>query len=201
VKYLKYILILFAMLILGYAAFVAYSQFNPKVIIRPHAEYRETTYLILNKDGQGISVTTHQTDLNKHILRLRSNLNLPLNNQINLLNKILRKVFKNEDKSQFKTLSVGRLINAFGENSDMSERLKTAAKNSSKWNIEKGRPVAGHENNFVRDIANEAMIYPELKKMFKEFGLEIKFSSAEKVLINPFDNLPFDCLTWFSLKN
>jgi len=69
----------------------------------------------------------------------------------------------------------------------------------------------------VKDFANRADIYPELKELFKFFHKSIKFSCAEKVLVLkaeklPFfdelkqhgikasDRLPFDCMTWFSIS-
>jgi len=191
-RYLKYTLLILALFLIVCFLFTAFSRFSPEVIVKPHAEYKETTYSVIDEDGKEISLTTYQTELNKHVLRLRSNSALPLRNQVFMLGKILDRVFEDNNKSEFKTLFAGRLVNAFGEDKTLSERLKAAAKNSS---------TAGHWNDRFRDIANNAMIYPELREMFKKKGLEIKFSSAEKVLIDPSDNLPYDCLTWFSISD
>ena len=71
-------------------------------------------------------------------------------------------------------------------------------------------------NGFIRDIANENMIYPELRELFGRLQRSISFSAAEKVLITeagklPFyeqlkqrgvkaaDRLPFDCAAWFTV--
>lgn len=164
-----------------------------------------------------IRLITHQTELNKEVLQLRSNSNLSLKQQIDLLAKIFERVLKDNDKSSFNTLFIGRLVYAFGENNtELSERLALAAFKSPLWNKEKGKPVSGHENDFVKDISNKALIYVELKKMFEKFGLAIKVSDVEKVLIGtpdkmPFgdslkkqgaketDKLPFDGMIWFSI--
>jgi hypothetical protein len=134
------------------------------------------------------------------------------------LSRILERVFKDNDKSSFSTFFIGRLINAFGENNmEMPERLALAAFKSPLWNKAKGKPVSGHENAFVKEIANKALIYVELKEMFEKFGLAIKVSGVEKVLVGtpdkmPFgnslkrqgvkntDKLPYDAMIWFSIS-
>jgi len=192
---------------------------GPEVTVEVNPEYKQTTYSIIDQDNNGISITTFQTDLNKGILRLRSDSNLPLKQQIKLLSDILNRVFEDENKAEIHTLFVGRLINAFGkDNTQMSEQLSLAAYNSPLWDKAKGKPVSGHENTFVRKIGNEKMIYPDLKELFNKHILNIKISGVEKVLIGtptryiPFgesltkqgvkenDKLPFDGLTWFSIS-
>jgi hypothetical protein len=196
-KYLKYPLILAVVLITVYSFL---STQGPQVVVEPHQEYKQTTYYLLDKAGGKISIVTYQTDLNAGILRLRSTSLLPLDEQLKLLSKILDRVLVDEDKGKIHTLFVGRLLYAFGEkNPQMSDRLSAAAANSPLWNKRRGRPVTGHENKFVNTIANEAAIYPELKAMFNKHGLNLKFSSAEKVLVNS-DRLPYDCLAWFSIS-
>ena len=98
----------------------------------------------------------------------------------------------------------------------MGFRLALAAFGSAGWDRVRGRPRDGDINGFVRQLANEAMIYPELKALFAAFGRDITLGSAEKVLVMradglPFygrlqphgvrgtDKLPFDCLTWFAV--
>jgi hypothetical protein len=195
-KYLKYILLPLVVLMIAYS-FIAtrWSQ----VIVKPHDEYKEIAYYIMDEDGDKISLTTYQTDINKGILRLRSDSNLPLEKQAKLLSKILGRVLKDEKKAELHTLFIGRLEYAFGPNNrQMSERLARAAGDSPSWEGKKARRNAGYANNMVKAIANDAMIYPELREVFKDHKMEIKFSSAEKVLINA-EDLPFDCLAWFSI--
>ena len=167
---------------------------GPKIIIRQDSELKQTVYSL---DDNSISLTTYETELNEDILRLRSKSEIPLKEQVAIISRILNKVPK---ERQFRTFFIGRLLNAFGADHTMSERLSSAAGESPLWDKEKGRPQSGHENKFVKEIANQAIIYPELKEMFAKHGYEIEVSSVEKVLINPQTKLPYDCLTWFSLS-
>jgi hypothetical protein len=218
-KYIKYAIGLVLILAVGYWAYNFYKmQAGPEVRVKPHEEYMETYYIIGEDKIKSISITTFQTELNKGVLRLRSGSDLPLDQQIEQLSKILDRVFKDEKKEEQHTLFVGRLIYAFGENNpQMSERLALAASKSPLWDKTKGKAVSGYDHVSVEKIANDSMIYPELKELFKKHGFDIKVSGFEKILINtpdrlpigdallkkgvsPSDRLPFDCLTWFSLK-
>jgi hypothetical protein len=167
---------------------------GPKIIVLHKDDIKETVYSL--KDNS-ISLTTYETELNEDILRLRSKSELPLKEQVGIISKILKKVPK---ERQFRTFFIGRLIYAFGADRTLSERLSLAASQSPLWDREKGRPQSGHENKFVKEIANQAMIYPELKEMFAQHGYEIQVASVEKVLIDPQTKLPYDCMTWFSLS-
>jgi hypothetical protein len=155
---------------------------------------KETIYTL---EDNSISLTTYETELNKDILRLRSKSELPLKEQVAIISRILKKVPK---ERRFRTFFIGRLIYAFGADRTLSERLSLAASQSPLWDKEKDRPHTGHENKFVKDIANQAMIYLELKEMFARHGYEIHVASVEKVLIDPQTKLPYDCMTWFSLS-
>ncbi|MBU0671683.1 MAG: hypothetical protein KJ732_01500 [Candidatus Margulisbacteria bacterium] len=203
-KYLKYLLLAVVVLIIIYSYFATIAPSGPRVSVKKHPDYKETTYSIIDLNGQTISLTTYQTELNKGILRLRSNSTLPLEQQIALLSKILVRVLKDENKAELHALSIGRLLYAFGQDKTMSERLALAAEKSLLWDKTTGKPVSGHENNAVVKLANTAMIYPELKELFAKHGLALEFASAEKVLISnelkPPAKLPYDCLTWFSIK-
>jgi hypothetical protein len=75
-----------------------------------------------------------------------------------------------------------------------------AASKSPLWGQANGDPRIGYENKFVEEITSQAMIYPELKEMFARHGYEIQVSNLEKVLINPQTELPYDCITLFSLR-
>ena len=167
---------------------------GPKIIVLHKDDFKETVYAL---EDNSINLTTYDTEINKHILHLRSNSEFPLKEQVAIISRILNKVPK---ERQFSTFFVGRLINAFGADRTLSERLSSAANESALWDKEKGRPRAAHENQCVKEIANQAMIYPELKEMFAKHGYEIEVSSVEKVLIDPQTKLPYDCLTWFSLS-
>jgi hypothetical protein len=217
-KYAKYVIGLVLIVSLGYWIYASnLKQAGQRVTVKPNAEYKQTYYIIGDEKNKSISITTYQTDLNKGVLQLRSYSDLPLDQQINQLSKVLDRVFKDEKKEDIHTLFVGRLIYAFGYNNpQMSERLALAASKSPLWNKKSGKAVTGYNHVAVEKIANNALIYPELKQLFKKHGYDIKVSGFEKILIGtpdktpfgafllekggkPSDKLPFDCLTWFRL--
>jgi len=167
---------------------------GPKIIVLHKGDIKETVYSL---EDRSLSLTTYDTEINKHILRLRSKSELPLKEQVGIISRILKKMPK---ERKFRTFFIGRLLNAFGADKTLSERLSLAASESPLWDMAKGRPRSGHENRGVKEIANQAMIYPELQEMFAKHGYEIQVSSVEKVLIDPQTKLPYDCLTWFSLS-
>jgi hypothetical protein len=167
---------------------------GPKIIVRHEGDVKETIYTL---EDNSISLTTYETELNRHVLRLRSNSELPLKEQVAIVSRILKELPK---EREFRTFFIGRLLNAFGADRTLSERLSSAAAQSSLWDRVKGRPRSGHENKFVKEIANQAMIYQELQEMFARHGYEIEVSGVEKVLIDPQSKLPYDCLTWFLLS-
>jgi len=143
-----------------------------------------------------------------------------LSEQTPLLEKICSEFFSKDRNAQaFRTLFWGRLAPDEPRPAlqEMSLRLALAAHKSPGWDTKRGRPKNGDINGFVRDLANRAMIYPELKELFARFHKSVVFSCAEKVLVQkaeklPFfeqlkqqgvkatDKLPFDCMTWFSVS-
>jgi hypothetical protein len=167
---------------------------GPKIIILHDRDAKETVYAL---EDRSLSLTTYDAEGREDILRLRSNSKLPLQEQVAILSRMLKKLPK---ERRFRAFSIGRLIDAFGADRSMSERLSLAASKSPLWDQAKDDPRIGHENKFVREIANQAMIYPELKEMFARHGYEIQVSTVEKVLIDPQSKLPYDCITWFSLS-
>jgi hypothetical protein len=167
---------------------------GPKIVILHKPDTKQTVYSV---EDNSISLTTYETEINRHVLRLRSKSDLPLKVQVKIISKILKEVPK---ERQFRTFFIGRLLNAFGADRTMSERLSLAASQSPLWDKEKGRPRSGHENQCVKEITNQVMIYPELRELFAKHGYEIEVSGVEKVLIDPQTKLPYDCQTWFSLS-
>jgi len=194
---MRYVKLFSFLLIVAGALIVVLAVLLPKgptIIVLHNSDLKETVYALEDKS---LSLTTYDTEINKDILHLRSHSELPLKEQVGIISRILNKIPK---ERQFSTFFVGRLIDAFGADRTLSERLSLAASQSPLWDKEKGRPRSGHENTGVKEIANQATIYPELKEMFARHGYEIRVSSVEKVLIDPKTKLPYDCLTWFSLS-
>ena len=194
---MRYLKLLVLLLIVALALFFIFSIVipkDPKIIIQYNRDAKETVYALEDKS---LSLTTDDSAGDEHILHWRSNSKLPLKEQVAILSQILKKLPK---ERKFRTFFVGRLIEAFGADKTLSERLSNAASKSPLWEQAKGDPRIGSENKFVKEIANQAMIYPELKEMFARHGYEIQISTVEKVLIDPKTKLPYDCLTWFSLS-
>jgi len=194
------------------------EESGDEVVVRPRSEYKETDYVIENGPC-AIRWTVYHTEVNKGVVRARSTCLLSLEAQRPLFEKIVSKIFEDDGQARaFHTLSWGRL-EPDGANGvqEMSFRLALAAFESKMWDKRHGRPETGHVNDFVVALANQADIYPELKKLFRTFNRTIRFSSAEKVLImeagktaafralkkhgiQAADRLPFDCLTWFAVS-
>jgi hypothetical protein len=195
---MRKIKLLLPLLIVAFALFLVFAVIlpkGPKIIVRHEGDLKETIYAL---EDNSISLTTYETELNEDILRLRSKSELPLKEQVGIISRILTKLPK---ERKFRTFFIGRLIDAFGADRTLSERLSLAASQSPLWDHAKGDPRIGHENKFVKEIANQAMLYPELKEMFAKHGYEIQVASVEKVLIDPQTKLPYDCMTWFSLSS
>jgi hypothetical protein len=152
------------------------------------------------------------------VIKYWSQCRLSLAEQLPLLEKICGEFFSKDRNAQaFRTLFWGRLEpDSLNGSRELSLRLALAAHKSPGWDAKRGKPKNGDINEFVRDIANREMIFPELKELFARFHKNITFSCAEKVLVLkaeklPFfdqlkqqgvkasDKLPFDCMTWFSV--
>lgn len=193
------------------------SEAKSSVLVQFDLRYMETTYSIA-ADTCEIRWIVHNSDVNKGIVRHRSECNLPLKEQVPLLSKILARILEDCDNiSTINTLFIGRLIHFSNGPSEMSRRLAIAAKQSSLWDTGEGKPISGHENDFVVKLANKEIIYSELKDLFQRFNLTIEVVNVEKVLITNADKLPFfpwlkrqgirdthklpyDCLLWFSIS-
>lgn len=177
-------------LLAGLLLFFVYRPASP-VLVRSNPQYKETVYGLIGRDKKEISFTTYQTETNDQVLRFRSYSTLPLKEQLALASLLLDRLTKDQPLSNFKTLSIGRLVMAFGTDDTFSRRLINAARSSSPIPFSK-------QNNSVRDIANQQMIYAELKELFNKYGVNIKVSAVEKVLVNE-NGIPYDGMTWFSI--
>ena len=178
---------------------------------------RETDYKIA-AGGCRISWTVYGSEANRGVIRHRSDCELSLGQQAPLIAKVLRKVLETKDAvAQFRTLSWGRLYPDGARDATMAVRLAVAAKRSAGWDAARGRPRGGDVNGCVRTLINDALIYEELRPVFREAGLEICLTTVEKVLVSPAeelpfferlreggaraeDRLPFDCQAWFSVR-
>lgn len=199
----RFIILLIGAAVIGALTVLWLNVINPlpRVVVKPNPEYKEIAYYIRDEHGK-ISLTTYQSKLNKGLIRLRSNSDAPIKVQTIYLSLILDRMFKDIDKSDLRTLFIGRLINTFGNDRTMSERLAQAAAGSYLWDPQNGRPITGHANPTVKKIANGANIYKELRKTFNKYGLDISVSGMEKVLIDKRSGglVPIDAMTWFRIS-
>ena len=177
----------------------------------------ETTYSEAKGECR-VAWIVADTELNRTVIRHRSECSLPLAEQVPIIAKIMHRVLVTPaDYERFHTLDWGRLHPDGRPDPTMAMRLALAARRSPQWDAVLGRPRTGDINGFVRKLANEAPIYGELRDMFRAAGLEIQVASVEKVLvlrarqlpffdrlgsapIKPADKVPYDCMTWFSIS-
>ncbi|MBU0630265.1 MAG: hypothetical protein KKC80_05035 [Candidatus Margulisbacteria bacterium] len=175
------------------AVITAGCGFPADVQVSRDQELKETTWSVIDRQNKAISLSISESPLNHGVARFRSNSSLPLDDQIALLSRIIKKLPKDR---KIDILFIGRLEKAFGSDKTLSQRLAAAASGAPLW---KQRKKYLDDNSCVKAIIEQAELYPELKTIFEEEGYKIKLAAVEKVLINE-AGLPFDCLTWFSVK-
>ena len=150
-------------------------------------------------------------------IRRYSDCNRSWNDEMPLLSDIVAEVFKDPARRrQVRTLTWGRLAPDGAKDTPMAVRLALAAAGTLQWSRTLGRPKTGDINRFIRDLANEARIYPELETVLAEAGMAVTVRTVEKVLVGPAgktaffealskegirsaDKIPFDCQVWFLL--
>ena len=186
------------------------------VTVHRDESFRTTTYRV--SKGK-CTVEWIARDVEPGVIKHRAVCLSPIGLQLPLMKRLCAEFLRNDPNAPvLRTLFWGRLepdqSNASWE---MSYRMALAAYHSSGWDVRRGKPKNGDMNGFVRDLANRSVIYPELKELFESFHRNIRFSCAEKVLVQkagklPFydhlkargvgveDKLPFDCMTWFSIS-
>lgn len=188
------------------------------VSIQERPELSETVYTV-GDASCGLNLTVYRSEMNRGVVTVRSNCGVSWERQLALLRAGLKKVMADDEQAgALRALSWGRLAPDGASASELSYRLALAAFESPLWDKKRGRAKKGHENNCVVEIANHAGIYREMKPLFAEFGRDITFSEAEKVLImearrlpffdllkgygvQPRDRLPFDCQAWFLIRD
>jgi len=198
-------------------AVLADTEKSVPVIIDKNTDWNATIYRISDGDcmieliarNSEIGVVKHWSDCTK-----------PLAEQQLLWIQVAGEFFSRDPHAgSLRTLFWGRIEpdNATGPH-ELSFRLTLAAYQSSGWDKKRGRAKNGDINGFVKELANRAMIYPELKALFAHFHKTVYFSCAEKVLVVeaaklPFydqlkaygvrakDRLPFDCMAWFAVSD
>ncbi len=159
-----------------------------------------------------IALESFTSDLNRHVLRFRPDCPLPFAELAPRLALLFRHLLDHDpEPARFTSLFWGRLHPDAAKDATLARRLALAAHASPAWNPSTGRPRSGHANPFIRDLANQTLIYRELHEAFLAQNHEIRLSSVEKVLVLPARQLPFlqlntparlpfDAMIWFSLR-
>lgn len=187
------------------------------VQVERDAAARQTRYTITTRNCK-ICWTEYESETNNGVIRHRSDCGLAPGGQAPLIAKLLARVVKTSaEAARFRTLSWGRLHPDGARDATMAVRLALAARRSAEWDAVRGAPRGGDINAWARNLSNDAMIYEELRSVFREAGLEIRLSGVEKVLVlearrlpfherlreggaQPGDKLPFDFQAWFSVR-
>jgi hypothetical protein len=189
----------------------AASHSSLVVTVEKDTSRGETRYLIARGECR---LVWEIRDVEPQVILHRTDCALPLSEQAPLIEALWQAL----PVAQPSQLSWGRLCPDTGcAERQLSQRLALAAYRSPDWDVARGRPLRGHENEFVRRIANAAPIYPELRELFARQGYLIEVSGVEKVLVMPASQLPyyaalqaegvsataklpFDAQTWFRLR-
>ena len=159
--------------------FLVFNQFS-RVSIKVNPEYYETTYSIVEGEGQ-FSITTYQTDLNKDVMTYRSNAQT-INQQLEPIYELFKAIKKRE----------GRLpptLYWYNHQSypEFYRRVKSAAK--GKMSAEQ-----------IIKLANNNQLFFELEALLTHMGYSLKVSGVEKVLLARETKLPYDFMLWFRLE-
>jgi hypothetical protein len=179
----------------------------PGVTIEHDARPGETHYLIARG---ACRIRWELRAVEPQVLLHRAHCTLPLAQQAPMFEMLWRALPPGQ-------LFWGRLCPDAGcGERELSQRLALAAFRAPEWDARRGRPLQGHENAVVRQLANAAPIYPELRELFAGLGQTVELSGVEKVLVAPAATLPYwpalqaagvpadaklpyDALAWFSL--
>jgi hypothetical protein len=196
----------------------AISQASEVQVLR-RPEYQEIEYCLARDDCR-LCWKTHLAEINRGIVQSRTRCAKSLEDQLDGLAALMTEIVNHDPYgASLHTLFWGRLVpDAPQDDLKMAMRLALAAFKSDQWDRTKGKPVRGETVYWLRDLANSAMIYPELQNLFNSFGRRIAVAGMEKILVLPAgrlpffealqahgvregDKLPYDCLTWFSISH
>lgn len=190
----------------------------PPVSVQKSPYHDAILYSIASADCV-ITWTVYTTELNRGVVKHTSHCSLPLASQVPLLSSVTSAILtRGRNTQDLRTLFWGGLVPEQGGSAlEMPSRLALAAHRSPDWDVRTGRPKSGDMNGAVRDLANDAVIYPELRALFNEFRLTAAVVNVEKVRVlkakelpfyaellaegvQEWERLPFDAMVWFSLR-
>ena len=189
---------------------------KPEVLVEANADLKEVTYTI-SESGCKITWTLYTSGINQGVLMHRTSCTAPLRNQAILMEGLLERILiDHPGPDALHSIYWGRIAPDFVGCTDMSLRLTLAAGQSTSWDRRNGKPFKGHPNHFVAKIAEQQHIHSEMADLFKRYGMQLKVSDVEKVLVvkvaalpcypvlkscgvRAGDKLPFDCQLWFAV--
>jgi len=191
---------------------------SASLLIERDAERGARSYSI-NEGDCHLSLIAFDSPPNRGIVQDRSVCTSSLSAQVSARSRLLSAILSDsESREQPRTFVWGRLTpDRRRDDLEMAFRLALAAHRSPSWDAKRGGPRSGQINDLVAKLADQNSIYEELRRSFNAVGLELKFTSAEKVLVmsagtlsffdrlrdsgvDPAEKLPCDCLAYFSIS-
>ncbi len=164
---------------------------SPQVKVESDDRMHTMTYTAAS-DSCRISWVLFETELNRAVIRHYADCRQSWEIQAPLISRVAEKIFENPtNRNTLHTLTWGRLTPDGATEVRMAVRLAAAAIRSPNWDRSSGRSRTVHINRLVRDLANEACIYAELKNVLSPMGVALSVSSIEKVLVSKAGSLPF----------
>lgn len=188
-----------------------------QVNIKPD-DYNTGLIYSIQKDNCTIEWITRNNEVG--IIKNWSHCPASLSEQLPLMTELCASFLsKDKNASSLRALFWGRLLpDEMPGPPELSMRLALAAHKSPDWDSLKGKAKNGYDYELARELANNEMIYPELKELFERFNKKIRITYFEKLCIMkakdlPYfdqlkqygvkadEKLPFDAMTWFSIKD
>ncbi len=152
------------------------AQETGDVLVTSDPESREMIYSATTGSCR-ISWVLSNLEINRGVIRQRSRCSLPLPEQLPLISKVLGRVLGAAAGAAVpRTLYWGRLFPGEQQDYVMAMRLALAAKRSKLWDASRGRARTGNPNLVIRNLANDALIYGELRDLFNGHGLGLQLS-------------------------
>ncbi len=189
-----------------------------RVLVERDESFRAKTYTV-SEGGCRLRWLVFDTPPNLGVMQSRSVCSWPLAAQVPALSSILASVLQDWSvPDNLHSFFWGRLTpDEQQDDLGMASRLALAAHRSPSWDARQGRPRSGNINGFAVQLANQEMIYSELRQIFDSFGLDLRLVNAEKVLVlkaselaffdrlkaagvTADEKLPFDFLTYFRIS-
>lgn len=206
--------------------FISFSCNNPSpkhqlpiqklpIQVRTDSLSQSKTFLF-NDSSDVYKLEVYVNELNRGIIRHRYQGSAFLSDQMTVWSDLLDSLLNDRAVADtFHTLAWGRLSDDQNKDYTLAKRLALAAAADPQWDAQSGKPRTVHINAYVRQLFNDKNLYSELQTLFNKKGYVISFTSAEKVLVQKAQQLPFweeikhqvdaearlpyDCQTWFKL--